>query len=213
MRAFQSTDAPATEIPRSFACPISEKTSAVCNRTFVGMHPTFRHVPPIGPFSINVTFAPSCAARIAATYPPGPPPMTDTRFSDPEAPFSIFSVAVRGGSACCMLSRGPSSTSPLTPMTAIGAETGTDCPAGTRICKRTPSSWASTSNVSLSVATTRSTSPLRTESPTFFLHSATFPSVIVRPSFGMSTCCDMYGRTSLIPVSRNNEAGSRPPRF
>ena len=35
-------------------------------------------------FSTQAVFSPSCAARIAATYPPGPPPMTTTsKFSLP----------------------------------------------------------------------------------------------------------------------------------
>src|SRR5580765_4984194 len=43
------------------------------------MQPTRRHVPPSsGSFSTQTTFAPSCAARIAAVYPPGPPPRTAT---------------------------------------------------------------------------------------------------------------------------------------
>src|SRR3990167_8525926 len=48
-----------------------------------GMQPTFRQVPPraILPslswyFSIQAVFRPSCAALMAATYPPGPPPLT-----------------------------------------------------------------------------------------------------------------------------------------
>src|SRR5688572_30023251 len=41
------------------------------------MQPTRRHVPPRAVFlSMHATFMPSCAARIAATYPPGPAPTT-----------------------------------------------------------------------------------------------------------------------------------------
>ena len=40
---------------------------AVCTHAFVGMQPTRRHVPPSsGSCSTQTTFAPSCAARIAA---------------------------------------------------------------------------------------------------------------------------------------------------
>ena len=40
---------------------------AVCTHAFVGMQPTRRHVPPSsGSCSMQATFAPSCAARIAA---------------------------------------------------------------------------------------------------------------------------------------------------
>ena len=52
---------------------------AVCTQALVGMHPTRRQVPPSsGSFSMQTTVAPSCAARIAAVYPPGPPPRTAT---------------------------------------------------------------------------------------------------------------------------------------
>ena len=45
----------------------SLRAKAVCTQAFVGMHPTRRHVPPSsGSFSMHATFAPSCAARIAA---------------------------------------------------------------------------------------------------------------------------------------------------
>src|SRR4051812_30892074 len=56
--------------------------NAVCTHAFVGMHPTRRHVPPSsGSFSMHATVAPSWAARIAAAYPPGPPPRTATSTS------------------------------------------------------------------------------------------------------------------------------------
>ena len=43
------------------------------------MQPTRRQVPPSsGSCSTQTTLAPSCAARIAAVYPPGPPPSTAT---------------------------------------------------------------------------------------------------------------------------------------
>ena len=42
-----------------------------------GMHPTLRHVPPSDPrISTHAVFRPSCPALMAATYPPGPPPIT-----------------------------------------------------------------------------------------------------------------------------------------
>src|SRR5207244_7004054 len=41
-----------------------------------GIQPTLRHVPPRNSRSTQATFIPSCAARMAATYPPGPAPMT-----------------------------------------------------------------------------------------------------------------------------------------
>src|SRR3954469_10519867 len=55
---------------------------AVWTHAFVGMQPTRRQVPPSsGSFSMQATFAPSWAARIAAVYPPGPPPRTATSHS------------------------------------------------------------------------------------------------------------------------------------
>ena len=54
--------------------------AGTCNRmiaTLEGIHPTFRQVPPRAPLpSTQATFNPICPALIAATYPPGPPPMT-----------------------------------------------------------------------------------------------------------------------------------------
>src|SRR3990167_290893 len=44
----------------------------------VGIQPRLRQAPPTLSFSIRATLAPSWAARIAATYPPGPPPITAT---------------------------------------------------------------------------------------------------------------------------------------
>src|SRR5262245_17445261 len=40
------------------------------------MHPQFRQIPPGRSASTTATRCPSCAARIAATYPPGPEPTT-----------------------------------------------------------------------------------------------------------------------------------------
>ena len=58
-------------------CPASSNISEACNSAFDGMHPILRQVPPsVAFFSTTATFMPSCAARIAQTYPPGPVPMT-----------------------------------------------------------------------------------------------------------------------------------------
>src|SRR5438477_3123367 len=40
------------------------------------MQPQLRQMPPKCSRSTTAVFMPSCAARIAATYPPGPPPTT-----------------------------------------------------------------------------------------------------------------------------------------
>eukprot|EP00126_Sphaerothecum_destruens_P011011 Sdes_comp20840_c0_seq1m17521 len=65
-------------IPRCWkSCCAMCKKWLLFSRDFDGMHPTFRHVPPRVPlFSTHTVFRPSCAALMAATYPPGPPPIT-----------------------------------------------------------------------------------------------------------------------------------------
>ena len=66
------------EIPCSSACfEISVNFSDEFNWAFDGIQPIFRHVPPsVFSFSTHATFIPSCAPLIAATYPPGPAPIT-----------------------------------------------------------------------------------------------------------------------------------------
>jgi hypothetical protein len=53
-------------------------SSAFFSSALDGMHPTLRQTPPQYFFSTTATFLPSWAARIAATYPPGPAPRTTT---------------------------------------------------------------------------------------------------------------------------------------
>ena len=65
-----------TFIPYLSACFIRLYTSAFFNSAFVGMQPQFKHIPPSLSLSMTQTFWPNCAPRIAATYPPGPPPNT-----------------------------------------------------------------------------------------------------------------------------------------
>ena len=58
--------------------PASQAPSSTPSKT----HPTFRQVPPSAPRpSTQATLSPSCAALMAATYPPGPPPMITTSFT------------------------------------------------------------------------------------------------------------------------------------
>src|SRR5690554_6062987 len=52
------------------------KTCALFNKALVGIHPQLRQIPPSDSRSTTPTFIPSWAALIAATYPPGPLPMT-----------------------------------------------------------------------------------------------------------------------------------------
>src|SRR5215475_3317686 len=63
-------------------CSASLSENAVCTQAFVGMHPIRRQVPPSSDsFSMQIVLAPSCAVRMAAVYPPGPPPRTATSHS------------------------------------------------------------------------------------------------------------------------------------
>ena len=54
--------------------------SAECSKDLVGIHPQLRHTPPRRSSSKSATFIPSCEALIAATYPPGPPPIIDISY-------------------------------------------------------------------------------------------------------------------------------------
>ena len=67
----------------------------------------------------------------------------------------------------------------------MGWPTGAVSPAFTTTPMRTPESNASTSSVAFSVSTCAMTSPALTSSPSFFSHSAIFPSVIWSESFGI----------------------------
>src|SRR5690348_3704305 len=53
-------------------------------------------MPPRCSRSTSAVFMPSCAARIAATYPPGPPPTT-TRSNEVSAILSLSRTAGEGG--------------------------------------------------------------------------------------------------------------------
>ena len=62
-------------------CAAWWKCSELSSNALDGMHPTFKQVPPRELyFSTNAVFLPNCAARMAATYPPGPLPITMTSY-------------------------------------------------------------------------------------------------------------------------------------
>src|SRR5216684_948 len=68
--------------PQAFAFRAIFSACACSSRALVGMHPQSRHVPPSAfCFSTTATLRPSCAARMAATYPPVPAPITMTSYS------------------------------------------------------------------------------------------------------------------------------------
>src|SRR5687767_7248527 len=81
---FMSIDgltSPSTR-PHSFASCAIFRAWACSSSAFVGMQPQLRHVPPSdGWRSTTAVLRPSCAARIAATYPPVPAPITTTSYS------------------------------------------------------------------------------------------------------------------------------------
>ncbi len=77
--ARSSSGAPTRTPSLANVSSASFSENAVCTQAFVGMQPTRRHVPPSsGSCSMQTALAPSWAARIAAVYPPGPPPRTAT---------------------------------------------------------------------------------------------------------------------------------------
>src|SRR5947207_3238302 len=68
-------------MPNVFASlPTMCTSSAFRSSAFDGMQPTLRQTPPQYFFSTTAVLKPSCAARIAATYPPGPAPRTTTSY-------------------------------------------------------------------------------------------------------------------------------------
>src|SRR5690349_21600088 len=62
----------------SFSCWRMCDSSALRSSALDGMHPTLRQTPPQYLDSTTAALRPSCEARIAATYPPGPAPRTTT---------------------------------------------------------------------------------------------------------------------------------------
>ena len=71
------------------SCRANSKCSLLVSSALDGMQPTLTQVPPsVLSSSTQTVFRPSCAARMDATYPPGPPPMTTTSAA-------IVSVATR----------------------------------------------------------------------------------------------------------------------
>ena len=83
----------------------------------------------------------------------------------------------------CAMSADASSSAPAT--TAIGSVTGILSPALISSALTTPSPVASISMFVLSVSTEKRGSPFFTASPSFLYHSTSFPSSMLKPSFGM----------------------------
>src|SRR5258708_7865707 len=86
---LRSTLGSPNSMPQFFACSASSSSLATCSRALDGMQPRYRQTPPgFTSGSISVTFMPRSAARKAAAYPPGPPPITATR------KFDVFDIVV-----------------------------------------------------------------------------------------------------------------------
>ena len=75
-KSGKSTATSPTVIPKNFISSIEWRNSAARSNAFVGIQPQFKQIPPRCSRSTTTAFRPSWAARIAATYPPGPPPIT-----------------------------------------------------------------------------------------------------------------------------------------
>jgi len=185
----QSTSIPETVMPNLADCSLMAlNVELTWISAFVGIQPTLRQVPPTLSASIRETLAPIWAALIAVTYPPGPAPTIRMLF----CPDAVAVCAETPGTtdeivgATTVSSAGAGATcSPGCPITPITDFTGPDSPSCIIICRRTPSSCASTTLLILSVSTSTTPSPFVTGSPTFFSHCETVPSVIVRPNCGI----------------------------
>src|SRR5271165_1084941 len=68
--------APPKSMPMFAASRAAAMTSPTCSSALLGMQPQFRQTPPTRSRSMHSTLFFSCANRMAALYPPGPPPMT-----------------------------------------------------------------------------------------------------------------------------------------
>ena len=83
-------------------------------------------------------------------------------------------------------------SSPGSPMTATGSMQGATPPSGRVIFKSVPEAAASIVFVSLSVSTSKRGSPSLTASPSCLSHLLSVPSVMVRPSLGITITLAIY---------------------
>ena len=96
------------ETPHSFAFWTIFNACACSSSALVGMQPHSRQVPPSAfCFSTTATLSPSCAARIAATYPPVPAPITTTSYSFIWKSFSRLRFQAIGDGTNGMNAAGP----------------------------------------------------------------------------------------------------------
>src|SRR5688572_20898757 len=83
--------------PMAAASSGRAKVSATWISALDGMQPTFRQTPPTRSRSTRVTVRPAAAARRAAEYPPGPPPMTSRSTPVATSPTTISPSPEAGG--------------------------------------------------------------------------------------------------------------------
>src|SRR5687767_3219320 len=76
-------------------------------RALDGMQPTLRQTPPSRSRSTTVTMRPAAAARRAAEYPPGPPPMTSRSTPVATSPTTISPSPEAGGGRWAAIVRNP----------------------------------------------------------------------------------------------------------
>ncbi len=73
---MSTVTSPATRTPKRAASRAIHAARALATRVFVGVHPSFTHVPPSARLSIRATFRPARASRAASEGPACPAPMT-----------------------------------------------------------------------------------------------------------------------------------------
>ncbi len=121
---LRSTLGSPNSMPQFLACSASSSSLATCRRDFDGMQPRYRQTPPgFTSGSINVTFMPRSAARNAAAYPPGPPPITATRRFEE----FVISLSVLNSSGSELRRQKPATTK-VTKASILDFLSGPSCP-------------------------------------------------------------------------------------
>src|SRR5438105_9763339 len=183
---------------------------AVCCRSMASAT-SRRRIDPPGPLPLTVaksmpfarasSSAPSVISTLAAAWPPfGAGGAGAVDFPSPlggeGAGAVVFPPPLAGEGRV-----GALSPSAPTSISASGAPTEIVWPASARIFSSLPLAGAGISASTLSVVTSTSASPSRTESPGCFSHLATVPSVTDSPISGRVTCMVDWGTTRFYPLN------------
>ena len=142
----------------------------------------FGPVPGTREMSIFSSFASFFAAGEASTRSPG-------ALAGAAGAAAAAAGAAGAGAAAPAAGAAPiraETSSPASPITATGSRHLAVPPSATAIFSSVPEAEASMVFVSLSVSTSKRGSPSLTASPSFFSHLLTVPSVMVRPSLGIT---------------------------